>query len=88
MSLRTIACKPYAAVEGMRNVQRLLKTQNPRIGEVNASYFSLLYALKQSKVRSQCLHLRFDIIGVFLHGRVFKGPFTAGAASEEGLHGY
>ena len=36
-----IACNsllPYAsypAVEGMRNVQRLLKTQNPRIGEVN-----------------------------------------------------
>ena len=23
------------AIEGMRNVQRLLKTQNPRIGEVN-----------------------------------------------------
>ena len=36
-----IACNPrlryasYPAVESMRNVQRLLKTQNPRIGEVN-----------------------------------------------------
>ena len=30
-----MARKPYPAVEGMRNVQRLLKTQNPRIGEVN-----------------------------------------------------
>jgi hypothetical protein len=27
--------EPYPAIEGMRNVQRLLKTQNPRIGEVN-----------------------------------------------------
>jgi len=88
MSLRTIACKPYAAVEGMRNVQRLLKTQNPRIGEVNASYFSLLYALKQSKARSQCLHLGFDIIGVSCMEGLSKGPFTAGSASEEGLHGY
>ena len=34
-AVRTIARKPYPAVEGMRNVQRLLKTQNPRIGEVN-----------------------------------------------------
>jgi hypothetical protein len=34
-TVRTIARKPYPAVEGMRNVQRLLKTQNPRIGEVN-----------------------------------------------------
>ena len=34
-AVRTMARKPYPAVEGMRNVQRLLKTQNPRIGEVN-----------------------------------------------------
>ena len=34
-TVRTLARKPYPAVEGMRNVQRLLKTQNPRIGEVN-----------------------------------------------------
>lgn len=34
-TVRTIALKPSQAVEGMRNVQRLLKTQNPRIGEVN-----------------------------------------------------
>jgi hypothetical protein len=30
-----MARKPYPGVEGMRNVQRLLKIQNPRIGEVN-----------------------------------------------------
>ena len=30
-----MARRPYPGVEGMRNVQRLLKTQNPRIGEVN-----------------------------------------------------
>ena len=30
-----MARKPYPAVEGIRNVQRLLKTQNPRIGDVN-----------------------------------------------------
>jgi hypothetical protein len=30
-----VARKPYPAIEGMRNVQRLLKTQNPRIAEVN-----------------------------------------------------
>ncbi len=30
-----MARKPYPAVDGMRNVQRLLKTQNPRIAEVN-----------------------------------------------------
>jgi NitT/TauT family transport system substrate-binding protein len=34
-TVRTLARKPYPAVEGMRNVQRLLKTQNPRIAEVN-----------------------------------------------------
>ena len=34
-AVRTMARKPYPAVEGMRNVQRLLKTQNPRIGDVN-----------------------------------------------------
>ena len=34
-TVRTLARKSYPAVEGMRNVQRLLKTQNPRIGEVN-----------------------------------------------------
>jgi hypothetical protein len=30
-----MARKPYLAIEGMRNVQRLLKTQNPRIADVN-----------------------------------------------------
>ena len=34
-TVRTMARKPYPAIEGMRNVQRLLKSQNPRIGEVN-----------------------------------------------------
>ena len=34
-TVRTMARKPYPAIEGMRNVQRLLKTQNPRIGEIN-----------------------------------------------------
>ena len=34
-TVRTLARKPHPAVEGMRNVQRLLKTQNPRIAEVN-----------------------------------------------------
>ena len=30
-----MARKPYPAIEGMRNVQRLLKTQTPRTAEVN-----------------------------------------------------
>ena len=34
-ALELLARKPYPAIEGMRNVQRLLKTQNPRIAEVN-----------------------------------------------------
>ena len=34
-TVRAMARKPYPAVDGMRNVQRLLKTQNPRIGDVN-----------------------------------------------------
>src|ERR1051325_3029693 len=34
-TVRTLARKPYPALQGMRNVQRLLKTQNPRIGDVN-----------------------------------------------------
>jgi ABC-type nitrate/sulfonate/bicarbonate transport system substrate-binding protein len=34
-TVRTLARKPYPAVDGMRNVQRLLKTQNPRIADVN-----------------------------------------------------
>jgi hypothetical protein len=34
-TLRTMAHKPYPAIEGIRNVQSLLKTQNPRIGEIN-----------------------------------------------------
>jgi len=33
--VRTMPRKHYPAIEGMRNVQRLLKTQNPRIGDVN-----------------------------------------------------
>ena len=33
--VRTMARKPYPAIAGMRNVQRLLKTQNPKIGELN-----------------------------------------------------
>jgi len=34
-AVRTMSRRPYPAIEGMRNVQRLLKTQNPRIGDVN-----------------------------------------------------
>jgi hypothetical protein len=34
-TVRTMARKHYPAIEGMRNVQRLLKTQNPRIAEVH-----------------------------------------------------
>ncbi len=34
-TVRSMARKPYPAIEGMRNVQRLLKTQNPRIGDIN-----------------------------------------------------
>jgi len=34
-TVRSMARKPYPAVEGMHNVQRLLKTQNPRIGDIN-----------------------------------------------------
>ena len=34
-TVRTLARKPYPAVDGMRNVQRLLKIQNPRIADVN-----------------------------------------------------
>jgi hypothetical protein len=33
--VRTMARKPFPAIEGMRNVQRLLKTQNPRIGDIH-----------------------------------------------------
>ena len=34
-AVRTMSRKPYPAIEGMRNIQRLLKTQNPRIGDVD-----------------------------------------------------
>ena len=30
-----MARKPYPAVDGLRNVQRLTKAQNPRVAEVN-----------------------------------------------------
>jgi ABC-type nitrate/sulfonate/bicarbonate transport system substrate-binding protein len=33
--VRTMSRKPFPAIAGMRNVQRLLKTQNPKIGEIN-----------------------------------------------------
>jgi ABC-type nitrate/sulfonate/bicarbonate transport system substrate-binding protein len=33
--VRTMARKPFPTIAGMRNVQRLLKTQNPRIGDIN-----------------------------------------------------
>jgi hypothetical protein len=36
-TVRTMARKPYPAIAGMRNVQRLLKTQNPRIADVSMS---------------------------------------------------
>ena len=28
--------KPFASLEGLKNVQRLLKTRNPKVGEVKA----------------------------------------------------
>jgi hypothetical protein len=34
-TVRTMARKSYPGIDGMRNVQRLLKTQNPRIGDIN-----------------------------------------------------
>jgi hypothetical protein len=34
-TVRTLARKPYPAIEGTRSVQRLLKSQNPRTAEVN-----------------------------------------------------
>jgi hypothetical protein len=40
-TVRTLARKPYPAIEGMRNVQRLLKTQNPRIAEVMSRILSI-----------------------------------------------
>jgi hypothetical protein len=33
--VRTMARKPFPTLAGMRNVQRLLKTQNPRIADIN-----------------------------------------------------
>ena len=33
--VRVMARKPFPSLVGLRNVQRLLKTQNPRIGEIN-----------------------------------------------------
>jgi ABC-type nitrate/sulfonate/bicarbonate transport system substrate-binding protein len=33
--VRNMARKPYPAIEGLRNVQRLTKNQNPRIAELN-----------------------------------------------------
>lgn len=33
--VRNMARKPYPAVDGLRNVQRLTKAQNPRVAEVN-----------------------------------------------------
>jgi ABC-type nitrate/sulfonate/bicarbonate transport system substrate-binding protein len=32
--LRGVDCKPLASLEGMRNLQRLLKLRNPKIGEI------------------------------------------------------
>jgi len=34
-AVRTMARKPYPALEGMRNVRRLLETQDPCIGAIN-----------------------------------------------------
>jgi hypothetical protein len=46
-TVRTMTCKPYPAIERMRNVQRLLKTQNPRVGDVNLEdLFDNLYIRK------------------------------------------
>jgi hypothetical protein len=33
--VRNMARKPYPAVDGLCNVQRLTKAQNPRVAEVN-----------------------------------------------------
>src|SRR5262249_8116325 len=33
--VRTMARKPFPTLAGMRNVQRLLRTQNPRIADIN-----------------------------------------------------
>jgi hypothetical protein len=32
--LRTMSRRPYPAIDGLRNVQRFTKTQNPEIGKV------------------------------------------------------
>ncbi len=32
--LRGVDCKPFASLEDMRNLQRLLKPRNPKIGDV------------------------------------------------------
>src|SRR5262249_36149227 len=34
--VRGVDRKPFASLEGMRNVQRLLKSRNPKVGEVKA----------------------------------------------------
>jgi ABC-type nitrate/sulfonate/bicarbonate transport system substrate-binding protein len=33
--VRTMSRKPFPSIAGLKNVQRLLKSQNPRIGEIN-----------------------------------------------------
>jgi hypothetical protein len=33
--VKTVSRKPYPSIEGMKNVQRLMKLQNPRVGDVN-----------------------------------------------------
>ena len=33
--IKTVSRKPYPSLEGMKNVQRLMKLQNPRVGDVN-----------------------------------------------------
>jgi hypothetical protein len=34
--VRGVDRKPFASLDGLRNVQRLLKTRNPKVGEVKA----------------------------------------------------
>ena len=34
--VRGVDRKPFASLEGLRNAQRLLKTRNPKVGEVKA----------------------------------------------------
>jgi hypothetical protein len=76
--LNTISRKPYPGIDGLRNVQRLMKVQNPRIADV-------IRAMKPESAASRQM-IRFSLDAVNTAADV-QSALTATKRATELLRG-